>query len=85
MNFKAIENSVIKLYPEGIVSAIMEIKDSFIVCLVPKNLKNGDISLDSFFKVNKRTHEVTEYSPVMDPEEFKSALKNIVYKRGASK
>lgn len=82
MDFKEAGNIVAKEYPDGIVSAIMEIDNSFIICLIPKNLKPGDISLDSFFKVDKKTKKISEYSPVMDPEEFKKALKNIVYKKG---
>ena len=82
MDFKEAGNLVIKEYSEGIVEAVMDSGNSFIVSIIPKNLKDGDMSLDSFFKVDKKTKKVSEYSPVMDPEEFKKALKNIVYKKG---
>ena len=81
MTSKNAGDLVLKEYKDGVVSAIMELDNAFIVCLIPKNLKDGDISLDSFFKVEKSSGKVSEYSPVMDPEEFKKALKNIVYKK----
>ena len=79
MDAKNAGNLVLKECKNATISTIMELNNSFIVCIVPNNLKDGDISLDSFFKVEKSSGKVSEYSPVMDPEEFKKALKNIVY------
>ena len=51
MTSKNAGDLVLKEYKDGVVSSIMELDNTFIVCLVPKNLKDEDISLDSFFKV----------------------------------
>lgn len=83
LSVKDAQLAILKEYDDSIVSLVMDPKkDFYIVAIEPKNLKKGDISLDSYFKVNKNTGKIDEYSCVMDPKEFGVALNNIVYKKG---
>ena len=56
----------------------MTIKNGFLFSIRPKNTK--DYVLDAFFKV---THEgsIEEYSPVMNPKEFRNAMNNVIYSK----
>lgn len=71
---------VLSSYKDSKCDAAYKLKDGYLVTISPTNLKEGDYMLDNFFKVDS-SGKVTEYSPVMDPEEFKSALKKPVFKR----
>ena len=62
------------------VISVLDAGSSWIVSIAPKNLSKGEYVLDANFKVNKLTGKVSEYSTVMNPEEFKKALKLEVYK-----
>lgn len=79
MKYSEAMNLVSKKHKDSIIVQVLDAGDSFIIALEPKDLKKGDISFDSFFKVNKRTESITEYSPIEDPEEFKKALDHEVY------
>ena len=80
LTYKEANNLVEKKYKNSHVSLTMDLGKKFIIALEPNNLKKGTTSLDSFFSVDKQFGIVKEYSPVMDPEEFKKALKRVVYR-----
>ena len=70
-----------KAYPDSIVNSIMEIPMGYVINIQPKDWKDGEVILDGFFKIDKITGVLTEYSPVMDTKEFKYALNHPVYIR----
>lgn len=68
---------ILKEHPESIVTRGMKTKLGFIFALRPKNFDSSKQLLDPYFQVTT-TGKVQEYSPVMDPEEFKYALSHII-------
>lgn len=80
LTYKEANSLIEKKYKDSHASVTMDLGKKFIIALEPNNLKKGITSLDSFFSVNKQTGNIKEYSPVMDPEEFKKALKRVVYR-----
>lgn len=51
-----------------------KVNGGWVVALKPKNWKGGTL-MDPYFKVTEGKI-VTEYSPVMDPKEFREGLKS---------
>lgn len=80
IDYKEANKLVMELHKNSKVTSTMDAGNKFIISLVPNNLKKGEFVLDGFFSVDKKTGKVNEYSPVMDTEEFKRAMKNVVYK-----
>lgn len=72
-------NAFRKYEPNSYVTCIMNSGNKWIVSLCPKNMKENDL-LDAFFSIDK-FGSIKEYSPVMDPSEFKKALNNVIYKK----
>lgn len=70
-----------KAYPDSIVNSVMEIPTGYVINIQPKDWRDDETILDGFFKVDKTTGVLTEYSPVMDTKEFKYALNHPVYIR----
>lgn len=70
-----------KAYPDSFVTSIMDSPKGYICSLKPKNWNPNEMLMGNFFKVSKSDCKISEYSPVMDPEEFKLAMKNTVYLR----
>lgn len=54
-----------------ILKASFELKDNYVFNIWPEGSKEPP--LDPFFKVDKKTGKVGEYSPLFDLEEFKKA------------
>ena len=76
-----VKRIVLKAYPDSIINSIMETENNYIVNIQPKDWDDNEVILDGFFKVSKITGKLTEYSPVMDVNEFKYALNHPVYTR----
>lgn len=72
---------VLDRFPDSIVNSVMDLPSDYLVSIQPKKWDENEILLDPFFKVSKKDGSVGEYSPVMDPEEFKKALQNVLYVR----
>lgn len=62
------------------VTSTMDAGKKFLISLKPNSFREDQFVLDGYFSVDKLTKEVKEYSPVMDPEEFKAAMKKVVYR-----
>lgn len=75
------KNIVLDRFPDSIVNSVMDLPSDYLVSIQPKKWDENKILLDPFFKVSKKDGSVREYSPVMDPEEFKKALQNVLYVR----
>lgn len=54
----------------------MRMKDGILFSIKPNKAK--DYVLDAFFKVTNKG-SLEEYSPVMNPSEFKEAMNNVIY------
>lgn len=77
IGYKKAEEIILKAYPDSFIVAGMKGKDGYIFSIRPKKYK-GDL-LDSFFKVHFNDGLLAEYSTVMDPEEFKYAMRKPIY------
>lgn len=64
-------------YKDSIVTSVLDGNSYWIVALRPKKFKNGEYALDPYFKVDKKTGKISEYSTAMNPKEFKNAA--VVY------
>lgn len=80
LTYEEANSLVLKRHRDCKVTSTMDAGNSFIITLRPNYFREDQIVLDGFFRVDKRTKQISEYSPVMDPEEFKKAMKNVVYK-----
>lgn len=72
-----------KSYPDSIVNSVMDIPTGYVVNIQPKDWNPNNVVLDGFFKVDKRSGKISEYSPVIDTKEFRYALEHSVYTRQA--
>lgn len=64
-------------------TSVLDMNNMFVVSIQPKNWNSGEMLLDPYFSVDKKTGKVSEWTPIMDPEGFKKALvSGIVYKEG---
>lgn len=72
------KNKMLNKFKDSEILCVMKMKDGFLFSIKPK--KTTDYVLDAFFKVNNYG-KIEEYSPVMNPKEFKEAMKNIVYSK----
>lgn len=79
ISYKEANELLLSNHKDSIVISTMDAGDKFIIAIEPNNLKKGQYVLDALFTVNKRTKEIKEYSPVMDPKEYKEAMKHEVY------
>ena len=57
------------------ISILFEVKDGYVFSLRPDKWPKDEILMDPFFKVSANG-KVTEYSPVMDPKEFREGMQN---------
>lgn len=66
-------------------TSVLDMNSIFVVSIQPKNWKSGEMLLDPYFSVDKKTGNVSEWTPIMDPEGFKKALASgVVYKEDDS-
>ena len=83
MTFKEAMDRVLSGHKDCKVITVLEFSDKFVASIQPKDWNPDEILLDPYFSVDKKTGKVSEWSPIMDPEGFKKALKDgIVYKEG---
>lgn len=75
MEFNLAVKKILNQYHDSKIIGAFKIKDGYLFSLKPKSWKDDEYVLDGFFKVTDK-EGITEYSPVMDPAEFKEAMKN---------
>lgn len=75
------EKIILQKYPDSIVNCCLKVPGGYVFGIQPKNWDVNDTLLGGYFKVSNIDGKLTEYSPVMDPEEFKNAMKKPVYMR----
>lgn len=72
---------VLNAHSDSIINSILDVPSGYVFGIQPKNWNANDTLLGGYFKVSKQDGKLSEYSPVMDPEEFKNALRNPLYMR----
>lgn len=80
LTYEEANKLVLEKHKDAHVTCTMDAGKKFIIALKPNSYDNDKFVLDGTFAVDKLTKKVSEYSPVMDPEEFKAAMKRVVYK-----
>ena len=75
ISYKQASETILKKYSDSDIIGAFKLPDGYLFSIKPKSWSQDDYVLDGFFKVSD-TGELSEYSPVMDPEEFKEALQN---------
>lgn len=83
MTFKEVMDRVLSGHKDCKIITVLEFSDKFVVSIQPKNWNPDEILLDPYFSVDKKSGKISEWTPIMDPDGFKKALKDgVVYKEG---
>lgn len=77
ITYKQAKTLILQKYSDSKIVGSFKIPTGYIFSLKPKSWKDDEYVLDGFFKVSNEG-KLTEYSPVMDPAEFKEALRNVI-------
>lgn len=75
MEYGNAKKKILEKFSDSNVIASFKLPTGYIFSLKPKNWGDDRYVLDGFFKVDS-SGKISEYSPVMDPKEFKTALQN---------
>ena len=75
ISYKQASETILQKYSGSDIIGAFKLPDGYLFSIKPKYWSKDEYVLDGFFKVSD-TGELSEYSPVMDPEEFKEALQN---------
>lgn len=66
-------------------TSVLDMNSVFVVSIQPKKWNPGEMLLDPYFSVDKKSGKISEWTPIMDPEGFKKALASgVVYKEDDS-
>ena len=76
MTYERAKEIILRKFDDSDIVASFKTHSGYIFSIKPKTWNDKEYVLDGFFKVSSDTGKISEYSPVMDPEEFKQALKN---------
>lgn len=79
LTYEEANKILLEHHKDSHVTCTMDAGKKFIIMLKPNSYKEDQVVLDNTFTVDKLTKEISEYSPVMDPEEFKAAMNKVVY------
>lgn len=83
MTYEEAIKSVLSKHKDCKCTSVLDMKSKYIVSIQPNNWNPGEMLLDPYFSVDKKTGKVSEWTPIMDPEGFKNALATgVVYKEG---
>jgi hypothetical protein len=78
--YNSARNVILNKFKDSEIMCAMFIPNGFLFSIKPK--RTSDYVLDGFFTVDY-SGSVKEYSPVMNPDEFKTAMKNIIFSKRA--
>ena len=70
------KNIILKTHSDSKIVGSYKIPTGYVFSLKPKNWKKDEYVLDGFFKVSNETGKISEYSPIMNPDEFKEMFNN---------
>lgn len=75
ISYKKAVELILQKYSDSDIIGAFKLPDGYLFSIKPKSWSKDEYVLDGFFKVSD-AGVISEYSPVMDPEEFKEALQN---------
>lgn len=75
ITYKKASELILQTYSDSDIIGAFKLPDGYLFSMKPKSWSKDEYVLDGFFKVSN-DGVISEYSPVMDPEEFKEALRN---------
>lgn len=75
LTWQSAQTKILNQYPDSKILAVMPLKNGYLFSIQPKSYKNNEYALDAYFRVDY-SGKISEYSPVMDPAEFKKAMAN---------
>jgi hypothetical protein len=81
MTFNDAKQTILRRFRDSNITLAFEINSGFVFSIKPKNWSKDDAILDAFFLVNKTNGRIYEYSPLLNPDEFKHAIYNRVLYR----
>lgn len=61
------------------IGSISDGGSSYLVYLVPKNLKKGDYATDNEYRYDKKTRKITPFRVTDDPTLYDIATRHIIY------
>ena len=61
-------------FPDWVINAVYQINSGYIFSIAPTDIEKDSYVLGGFYKIRKNDGGVEEYSPVMNPKEFREAL-----------
>lgn len=62
------------------VISVIDFPTQYIICTASQK-GTIETSVDTFYSMKKSTGEISEYSPLMDIEEFKKYKDNVIYRK----
>lgn len=85
MTYREAIKKVLSKHKDCKCTSVLDMNNIFVVSIQPNDWNPGEMLLDPYFSVDKKTGKVSEWTPIMDPEGFKEALASgVVYKEGDS-
>lgn len=81
-SFEVAKKLILDKFTDSEILSAMQIDNGYIFSIKP--IKTDDYILDGFFKV-ANDGKIEEYSPVMNPKEFRDAMNNVIYSKNKTK
>ena len=79
VTYESAVKTINEAYPDSHIVCAMQVPSGYVFSIKPNDWDDNSTLLDGFFKVSTTDGKLTEYSPVMDPEEFGLAINNPIY------
>jgi hypothetical protein len=80
MTYNKAKSIIMQKFKDSNIVLAFEIDSGFVFSIRPMQWDSKDMILDAFFMVDKKHGKVSEYSPLMNSDEFKYSIKNrIIY------
>lgn len=77
ISYQEAESAILKKMSNCEIMASFKIPSGYVFSMKPKNWDTKKVLAEPYFKVSFKG-DISEYSPVMDPKEFREGMKNII-------
>lgn len=74
------KESLLKKYKNSKVTAIYNGGSFWLFAIKPNSMKPKEYVLDGYFAVDKNTGKISEYAAFKNPDEYRKARENVIYK-----
>ena len=61
------------------LKAVYDLEDYYVISIWPNTLASEDYPLDSLYRIEKNTLEISGFSPMLDLERFKKSVLSPIY------